>query len=200
MGKYTPLTEYLRGSDGAEVSLSFREIERIIGAALPDSARKHQAWWANSRTADSHTWAHEWLAAGWLRGELDLAAETVVFRRLEHFEPDSREALEGYEIDRSLLAPARNAALAAKRKRRDGYTCQACGFFLEVDGRHVIEVHHLNPFDGGGERVTSVGDLTSLCPTCHRIAHLRSVPYSVAEIQGLRRSATAGAVSSTDVR
>jgi 5-methylcytosine-specific restriction protein A len=72
---------------------------------------------------------------------------------------------------------------------RDDFTCQACGFRLELNGRYVIEVHHVDPLSSG-ERESSLGDLVSLCPTCHRIAHLRSLPYSVEEIRGFQRSGT----------
>ncbi|MBK8569876.1 MAG: HNH endonuclease [Nitrosomonadales bacterium] len=51
---------------------------------------------------------------------------------------------------------------------------------------YVIEVHHLEPLSATGERETKIEMLISLCPTCHRIAHLRSTPYSVEEIKGIR--------------
>ncbi len=101
----------------------------------------------------------------------------------EHFESDSPKAVEGYLLDRKLLASARNAALASKRKELDNYTCQACTFRLRIEGRYVVEAHHLNPLRESGETMTTLGDLVSLCPTCHRIAHLRRPPYSVKEIQ-----------------
>ncbi len=83
----------------------------------------------------------------------------------------------------SILTRARNAGLAALRKALDNHTCQACGFRLQVDGSFVIEVHHCNPLSATGETQTTIDQLVSLCPTCHRIAHLRSTPYSVEEIK-----------------
>ena len=59
MGKYDPLGEYLRAQAESEMTLSFREIERIIGAALPASAMSAR-WWANdggSRTAHAQKMA-----------------------------------------------------------------------------------------------------------------------------------------------
>lgn len=53
MGKYDPLRDYLRNQTASELTLSFREMEKIIGAPLPDSAIRPR-WWANdggSRTA-----------------------------------------------------------------------------------------------------------------------------------------------------
>lgn len=101
----------------------------------------------------------------------------------EYFELEAPKAREGYEFDRRILARGRNANLAAKRKRMDDYTCQTCGFKLELDGKFVIEVHHAQPLAATGESETSIEQLISLCPTCHRIAHLRNPPYGVGEIR-----------------
>jgi hypothetical protein len=83
MSKYAPLIEYLQRSPSKEMRLSFAEIERIIGEPLAQSARKHRRWWGNSRTADSHTWAHMWLDVGWEQVQLDLVDECVTFRRID---------------------------------------------------------------------------------------------------------------------
>jgi hypothetical protein len=53
MGKYDPLSEYLREQNLVEMTLSFRQIEKIIGGSLPAGAISAR-WWANdggSRTA-----------------------------------------------------------------------------------------------------------------------------------------------------
>lgn len=106
----------------------------------------------------------------------------------QYFESDSTKALEGYLIDRNLLAPARNAALASKRKELDDHTCQACKLRLRISNRYIVETHHLNPLRENGSTTTTLDDLVSLCPTCHRIAHLRNPPYSVKEIQKQRNT------------
>ncbi|RVT46821.1 HNH endonuclease [Rubrivivax albus] len=114
--------------------------------------------------------------------------------RYEYFSPDDERAIEGYKLDRQTFVYGRNAELAEARKRRDGYKCVACGFHLKVGDRYVIECHHTRPLSQTGEREVAIGDLVSLCPTCHRIAHLRSVPYSVAEIAALlKRTAESAA-------
>jgi len=61
--------------------LTFSEIEKILGAALPRSARSYAAWWANDPTPNRHSAA--WLTAGWETEEVDLASEAVTFRRAE---------------------------------------------------------------------------------------------------------------------
>lgn len=44
MGKYDPLATFLRRQRRDEVSLTFREIERIVGGILP-KASGDPAWW-----------------------------------------------------------------------------------------------------------------------------------------------------------
>lgn len=47
MSKYTPLADYLRNQITRRLSLTFRQIEGILGRPLPSSAYKHRPWWAN---------------------------------------------------------------------------------------------------------------------------------------------------------
>jgi DNA-binding XRE family transcriptional regulator len=75
--KYYPLHEYLRSlAQDESISLTFDQIEAIIGAALPRSARVSRAWWANSATPQGQAW----LDAGWLIDAVDLGEAWVVFR------------------------------------------------------------------------------------------------------------------------
>jgi len=80
--QHKPLPDYLSQSVPDHVRLTFHQVEQILGFSLPDSARKYSAWWANSRTEDSHTWAHLWLDAGWEKNSLNLAEKWVTFRRV----------------------------------------------------------------------------------------------------------------------
>ncbi|MGJ0223511.1 HNH endonuclease, partial [Streptococcus pyogenes] len=81
MSKYQPLADHLSGLQQDQVRLTFGEIERLAKLTLPKAAYNHSAWWANSRTRDSHGWAHLWLQAGWESCNLDLEHRTVEFRR-----------------------------------------------------------------------------------------------------------------------
>jgi len=56
------------------ITLRFTDVERILGRPLPPSARRHRAWWADSR---SQTLARQWLAIGWRADEVDLAQQWV---------------------------------------------------------------------------------------------------------------------------
>lgn len=80
MARYDAITEYLR-EDGAEKrTLSFSQIERLIGAALPPSARGYAAWWANDARPGRQS--HAWLATGWKTEDVDLADECVTFKKV----------------------------------------------------------------------------------------------------------------------
>ena len=65
MGKYDPLEKYLSRKRDKEIELSFADIERIIGAMLPNSAQRPQ-WWANEVSPDSrHVQSRAWRNAGY---------------------------------------------------------------------------------------------------------------------------------------
>lgn len=92
MAKYSALSQHLSALTANSVSLTFSEIEQIIGDKLPRSAFEHQAWWANE-SEGTHTWAHLWQAAGWLKESVDLARMIVTFRRAANSEIDVLETL-----------------------------------------------------------------------------------------------------------
>ncbi|HWB54594.1 MAG TPA: HNH endonuclease [Tepidisphaeraceae bacterium] len=201
MSKYTKLAEYLRHNSKDQVRLAFADIERILGATLPPSAYKYKQWWQNSRSDDSHVQAREWQDAGWEKEDVNLAGQRVTFRRVPKIKSLSSSnagssrvasrggildidtsAWEGYVEDFERLARKRNLSLARKRKKMDDFKCQACGFKLQIAGMFVLDVHHINPLSLGRTR-TSIEDIISLCPTCHRIAHCRRPPYGVIEVK-----------------
>jgi len=79
VGKYAALGRYLRGHGSASVSVRFVELERILGAPLPASARSQRSWWSNN--PENNVATKEWLAAGYQTEGVDLRGEKVVFRR-----------------------------------------------------------------------------------------------------------------------
>jgi HNH endonuclease len=102
---------------------------------------------------------------------------------------DSASAIEGHAQDGRFLSLKRNKAIVAKCKARDEYTCRACGYKLEIEGKFVIECHHLNPLSVVGEDVVSIKDLLSLCPTCHRVAHTKKIPIPLVELINVVKTA-----------
>jgi hypothetical protein len=79
--KYQPLTRHLRAQRADVVRMKFADIERVIGAKLPPSADHNRAYWSNNGSNSVMTKA--WLAAGFRSEQVDLAARTLVFRRVE---------------------------------------------------------------------------------------------------------------------
>ena len=80
-GKYQRLYEYLSNLPIQEWRTSFGEIEAIIGFELPSSARRYRPWWANQEGNSGHSQALAWSAAGWETAQVDMNAETLLFRR-----------------------------------------------------------------------------------------------------------------------
>ena len=76
--KYRRLTELLTNAEGKPVSISFGDIEKAIGFSLPDSAREHRAFWANTTT---HSIALSWLSVGYKTVDVDLEKEIIVFEK-----------------------------------------------------------------------------------------------------------------------
>jgi hypothetical protein len=76
-GKYEPLRDHLAGCAGSRVRMTFTELEQLVGR-LPDSARRHRAWWGNN---GSNVEARAWLDAGWLVDSVNQAAGEVIFMR-----------------------------------------------------------------------------------------------------------------------
>ena len=78
MSVYEPLRQRLSRADLPCVTMSFAEIEALLGRRLPPSARDpkiKRQWWANT---DTHSQARAWLDAG-RRAKLDIASDTVAF-------------------------------------------------------------------------------------------------------------------------
>jgi 5-methylcytosine-specific restriction protein A len=87
-----------------------------------------------------------------------------------------------YERDPKLIAEKRKAAKSA-----GAIACEVCGFDFHSAygelGSGYIEVHHTKPVHTmkAGHK-TKLEDLALLCANCHRMAHRKRVPLSLAEI------------------
>ena len=74
--KYRGLAEYLLSSNETRVTLTYSQIEEILGFALPDTARKStQSFWA---TTETHSYASSWMAVGY-KTRVDVDNDTVTF-------------------------------------------------------------------------------------------------------------------------
>jgi hypothetical protein len=76
-GKYQPLTEYLAALNTDSASMTFGEVEDIIGGTLAPSARKYLPYWYSSQNSLGKAIA----AAGFKARGVRTATETVEFVR-----------------------------------------------------------------------------------------------------------------------
>ena len=91
----------------------------------------------------------------------------------------------------SHLRRERNPAVVRKKKKHaSSLDCEVCGFsFGRVYGRKAskfCEVHHLLPLSEVEDNTkTRMEDLAILCANCHRVVHLRPVPYTLNEVKAM---------------
>ncbi len=80
--------------------------------------------------------------------------------------------------------------------RQYGTLCAVCGFdFGEIYGdigEGFIHVHHLTPIARHETEyvIDPVKDMRPVCPNCHAMLHRRSPPYSIEELQYIRKEAS----------
>lgn len=83
--KYEPLKNHLLSVPGEvrEITLSFQQLEGILGFELPKSAIDFRQWWGNQHDMKSRSQAEAWLAAGFLVDGVQLRKPggSVRFRR-----------------------------------------------------------------------------------------------------------------------
>jgi DNA-binding transcriptional regulator YiaG len=76
--KYYALFEHLQAASPKSVTLTFSQIETLMQATLPDSARSKRSWWSN-RDSKSALQASAWVQAGYHIATVDLEQETATF-------------------------------------------------------------------------------------------------------------------------
>ena len=67
-----------------QLSLTFSEIEEIIGGSLPPSAYNHRNWWDND--PESRPQSSNWLEAGWRAGYRNIVGKNISFVRIKERE------------------------------------------------------------------------------------------------------------------
>jgi hypothetical protein len=78
VSKYDPLREFLSARASSTVTLTFEQIDDLVGV-LPPSARQYQVWWRNNDSSHQH--CQSWGDAGF-SAHPDLSRRRVTFRRL----------------------------------------------------------------------------------------------------------------------
>jgi len=89
------------------------------------------------------------------------------------------------------LRRERNQSIVRKKKKETAsLDCEICGFsFSRIYGSvadSYCEVHHLIPLsEAANVSQTRLEDLAILCANCHRVVHLQSPPYTIAEVKAM---------------
>ena len=79
--RYAALAKHLQGLPDTQdgLSMTFEQVEAIIGDRLPANARQHRSWWANDSV--SHVQSQQWLDAGWRVNGINMTDQKVNFVR-----------------------------------------------------------------------------------------------------------------------
>lgn len=97
--RYAPLAIWLQSQSSSRdrVQLTFQDVEEIIDAELPRSAREHRAWWAND--PGGHVQSQQWLDAGWRVAQVNITEERVIFARIKEREKAYIEFFSALQTD-----------------------------------------------------------------------------------------------------
>ncbi len=106
MSRYAALTDHLSTLDADAITLSFDEIDELVGG-LPPSARKHASWWANSNKPSGQS--RHWMSVG-RRASPDMDQFLVTFRLAESSSPSKRERAARRETGIEAEVTTRKAA------------------------------------------------------------------------------------------
>jgi hypothetical protein len=81
--RFGPLAIWLQKVpiNAESISLTFKDIEQIIGDELSTSARSNRIWWSNNLKLNPQS--RQWWEAGWRVATVKMAEEVVAFARVE---------------------------------------------------------------------------------------------------------------------
>lgn len=82
-GKYRFLADFLHNHGGDSITMTFKQIEDLIGQPLPSSAYNHRAYWSNT---DTHSISKVRMQAGYMTTYVNLLSRKVIFERKRKFD------------------------------------------------------------------------------------------------------------------
>ena len=83
MSKYEPLGKYLEKTGENYVSLTFSQIEEILGFELIKSLKKYPvSWYGTAEGSPTHVWKVIWCSYGYQVDTVDLDAQKVTFYKV----------------------------------------------------------------------------------------------------------------------
>lgn len=77
--KYIPLADYFASASSQKITLSFTEIEQIMGQQLPNAAYLNKSWWKKTKPPAKHF--HAWMDAGYYVSDV-MTNRFVTFERI----------------------------------------------------------------------------------------------------------------------
>ena len=83
MSKYSPLAGFLKECPHHEITLTFAEIESILGADLPPSAYAGKAFWRNDTNVYTRPSGPGWVSAGWKVVPESVESGSVTFVKID---------------------------------------------------------------------------------------------------------------------
>jgi len=79
MSKYDSLTNFLLSQPSGPITMTFTQVNTLLGFCIPAQARKYQAWWANETNQNTrHRQSRSWLKAN-RKASADLKHGVVTF-------------------------------------------------------------------------------------------------------------------------
>ena len=83
MSKYDPLGIYLKQSNQNRITLTFAEIETIVGFTLPKSLKnRSEAWLGTAEGSPRHVQKRVWQSAGYQVETVQLSQKVVTFKKI----------------------------------------------------------------------------------------------------------------------
>lgn len=137
MGKYEPLSRYLQNVPSESIDASFAQIESILGFPLPQSAFRHQAWWANE-SHGSHSHARSWQDAGWETCQVNRGRRTIRFERRKRKQQTESRAPKMLVTNEALLQKA--IAISGITDQDKVVEAALTAFIEREAGRTLIEL------------------------------------------------------------
>ena len=83
MSKYSPLGEFLKAWPDREITLTFAEIEEIIGRELPPGAYLRAGFWINANNDYVSPSGPGWVSVGWRVVSNSAKNGAVTFEKVE---------------------------------------------------------------------------------------------------------------------
>lgn len=100
--KYIPLADYFNSASTPVITLTFSEIEQIMGQQLPNAAYLNRSWWKKSKPPAKHF--HAWMDAGYYVANVE-TDQFVTFEKINLTEQERLNKGKGQE-DVLLIRPA----------------------------------------------------------------------------------------------